>query len=270
MDKVIIIGIYDFLGFHLCLEFLEQGLEVIGIETETDESDMFIEEKKLLIGRNSNLTIMDWPLLLKEKELGYTPMIIDYYSNYVMEQEGKLLSALEHYSTGLEVARMAVLLPLQLYGKEGETKPRFLQTIEKDGKIQSSFFYLPSVYGPWQPSVFALQQSLNGAKEITVSQREWTEDAIFIGDAVAVIARTMENWEKENKKYIIRSMFEDHWQQIIGRDPMPQSEKAPLFVAEKDCHIIHAGKTEPSVGVKKQQEHLSALLRKNDHDFLQG
>ena len=35
MDKVIIVGTYEFIGFQLCLSLLEQGIEVIGIHLNT-------------------------------------------------------------------------------------------------------------------------------------------------------------------------------------------------------------------------------------------
>ena len=46
MDKAIIIGVYEYLGFHLCLKFLEQGIEVTGVDTEMDDSDLFIAGKE--------------------------------------------------------------------------------------------------------------------------------------------------------------------------------------------------------------------------------
>ncbi len=35
MDKVIVVGTYEFIGFELCLRLLEQGIEVIGIHLES-------------------------------------------------------------------------------------------------------------------------------------------------------------------------------------------------------------------------------------------
>ena len=59
MDKVIIVGTYEFIGFQLCLSLLEQGREVIGIHLNTNSKDPFLEEKRFEIGRNSNFTEQD-------------------------------------------------------------------------------------------------------------------------------------------------------------------------------------------------------------------
>ncbi len=259
MDKAIIIGIYEYLGFHLCLKFLEQGIEVIGVDTEIDESDLFIEEKKLSIGRNSNFTERDLSALKLENGLVNTHIFIDYYSSYVRGEEANLVSAIENQVAGVEMTSLVMLLPIQMCGERVERRFPFLQSIEKDRKIKSSFFYLPSIYGPWQPLIFALQQSLyEPNKDLLISEREWTEDAVYIEDAITAICTNLE--KKGRNRYVVRSMLKDNWRKLMGPDKIDKSKISSKFPAENDFLILQAGETEPKEGTRKQKEHLFNLL----------
>ena len=59
MDKAIIVGVYEFIGFHLCEALLQEGIEVYGVNLPIDTSDHVVDEKRLLIGRNSNFQEKD-------------------------------------------------------------------------------------------------------------------------------------------------------------------------------------------------------------------
>ena len=54
MDKAIIVGVYEFIGFHLCEALLQEGIEVYGVDLPIDTSDHVVNEKRILIGINSN------------------------------------------------------------------------------------------------------------------------------------------------------------------------------------------------------------------------
>ena len=97
MDKVIIVGTYEFIGFQLCLTLLEQGREVIGIHLNTTSQDPFLEEKRFEIGRNSNFTEKDETYFDSFEPLS-DPMIlfIDYYSYYFKREEKKLSSVINY------------------------------------------------------------------------------------------------------------------------------------------------------------------------------
>ncbi|MBB6443539.1 hypothetical protein [Bacillus benzoevorans] len=258
MDKAIIIGVYDYIGFHLCLTFLEQGLEVTGVHFGTDDTDIFFAEKSLLIGRNSNFTEMDLAALAVEERLESTYMFIDYYSSYYSKQEMKLISALEKQFAGIKLTSMVSLLPIQMGGERMEKRQTFLQS--DDRECRSSFFYLPAIYGPWQPLSFALQQSLYAPeKELVVSEREWTEDAVYIDDAIEVIER---HFEKPGiNKYVVRSNIHHNWQKVTGVEQvMPMVN--PLTKAEEDIIVLNVGGMDPEKGISKQREHLFRLLGK--------
>ena len=72
MNEIEIIGINNFIGFHLAKHFLEQGMEVIGYTLPLENDDFQL--KKLELGRNANLTIKELnEATLKKK------VIIDLY-----------------------------------------------------------------------------------------------------------------------------------------------------------------------------------------------
>lgn len=53
MDRAVIIGIYESLGFHFCTSLLEEGYEVTGIHYRNMDEEL-VEQKRMEIGRNAN------------------------------------------------------------------------------------------------------------------------------------------------------------------------------------------------------------------------
>lgn len=184
MDKAIIVGVFQFLGFRLCLSFLEQGVEVTGINRGLDEEDIFSEEKRLLIGRNSNFA----EKALTELSLGdcseQTYVFIDNYSGYMKENE--MIEIVREALARTELAACVILVPLQQYGERMEELITLLPAHDRE-RI-ASIIYLPIVYGPWQPLEYSLPQSLyEPDKPIVVNEKEQTESAVYIDDAIDVI-----------------------------------------------------------------------------------
>jgi hypothetical protein len=144
MDKAIIFGIYEFLGFQLCLDLLEKGIEVKGIDFEMNRTDPFIEEKKMLIGRNGNFqeeSLNDFILTDKQND---TFIFIDYYSYYIKQAEKELLSAISSVCLDGN-AQFVFLFPIQLSSEMQEKKKPFLPKNIIDN--YSISFYLPTIYG---------------------------------------------------------------------------------------------------------------------------
>lgn len=263
MDKAIIIGVYDYIGFHLCLKFLEQGVEVTGVHFATDETDLFLSEKNLLVGRNSNFIEMDIADLATEERLEDAYMFIDYYSSYFQKREKKLISALEKQLLDIKLTSIVSLLPIQMCGERIEHRQTFLPFHDREN--MSSFFYLPAIYGPWQPLLFALQQSLYAPnKKIVVSEREWTEDAVYVEDAIDAICS---HFEKTGiNRYILRSTIKNHWQKLFGAEERIETTKevkCSFPESETEFIILKAGQTEPEEGIAKQKEHLFRFLGEN-------
>ncbi|MEK1831512.1 NAD-dependent epimerase/dehydratase family protein [Priestia megaterium] len=55
MGNVVVIGANRFIGFHLCMAFLDEGIEVKGYtHSAHKEEDDLQEEMKFFLGRNAN------------------------------------------------------------------------------------------------------------------------------------------------------------------------------------------------------------------------
>lgn len=54
MDRAVILGTFEFIGFSLCKNLLDQGCEIDGIHFDKEQDDALIHEKRLTIGRNAN------------------------------------------------------------------------------------------------------------------------------------------------------------------------------------------------------------------------
>ena len=87
MDKAIIVGVYEFIGFHLCETLLQEGMEVYGVDLPIDTSDHVVDEKRLLIGRNSNFQEKDESFFSSfDFSQEDTFIFLDYYSFYMKRQ----------------------------------------------------------------------------------------------------------------------------------------------------------------------------------------
>lgn len=157
MDKAVIIGVFEGLGFLFCKRILEEGIEVEGIHLNVAENDSEIEEKRLQIGRNANFT--EWESrnfdfkLLERKGI---VVFVDLYSLFMKECEMKLLESedlrkiLNQFQS--EAGKMVLLLPISLLSKSGSihSDPKWRGIIDlKKQKHTSSiqFFYLPPIWG---------------------------------------------------------------------------------------------------------------------------
>jgi hypothetical protein len=249
MDKAMIIGIYEFIGFHLGQYLLEQGIEVIGIHIPTDDRDPFLEEKRLFIGRNANFTEEDAKALsIVTSGLTTDVTVIDYYSFYMKRQEEELISAIEESIWPKENDSVIFLMPVQLYEDEGMFN-------------HSVAFYLPTIYGPWQPANFLFHQALFDPKStIEIDEREWTEDALYIDDAVKMIVG---NVQPQQRHILLKSNIKDHWRMIMmmvmKHNPLqPSNQPFPL---EKNLTVLKVDGIDPREGIERQKSHMDQLSR---------
>ena len=265
MDKVIIVGTYEFIGFQLCLALLEQGREVIGIHLNTTSQDPFLEEKRFEIGRNSNFTEKDETYFESFDPLSDSMILfIDYYSYFFKREEKKLSFILSSKFLKNDSFHFNLTLPMQLIHEKVLIELPLFQKSD-----MSSIFYLPTVYGPWQPMNYVFQQAINNPNgPISLDEREWTEDALYIDDVMDIILKELEG--KKKKVYLLKSKIEDHWKKVsnilIGESPIePTRHKLKPF--SQDITVIDVGATEPQDGIENQKRHLSRLKKIWEYKF---
>ncbi|PFO06200.1 hypothetical protein COJ85_07625 [Bacillus sp. AFS076308] len=221
MDKAIIFGIYNFVSFHMGRTLLNKGLEVIGLHIGEAPS---LEEKRLEVGRNANFKEISLSQLdaYREDDTAKTTLIISLYDVYMLNTETILqkqtVTSLEQYiEKNKNLTDIIFILPIQLLiSNEALALRTFIEHVIAWPK-KNRFYYLPAIYGPWQPSVFTFQQALMAKRDdsvIRASKREWTGDILFVDDAVEAILASIENSDAvDNMNFLIESGKENYWLQ---------------------------------------------------------
>ncbi|MHC0036708.1 hypothetical protein [Pseudoneobacillus sp. C159] len=268
MDKVVIFGIYHFLGFNLCQEFLEAGIEVQGYRWSEDCIEEHLEEKRLLIGRNANFTEKRLDDFVEEIE---TSMIVSYYDLYYSKKVNPIslfeqYTALNNRNHHLAKKHIVFLLPIVFVNRMPESLNKHFTDLEQN-HVRFQIIYLPTVFGPWQPSAFLFQKYLQANEtkmEIELDERELTVDAIYIHDLTKEMAKIMN--DHENSQYIIQSTKPNQWyacarylnlERFISN--IPEQNKPKIDERIKLISINESIKIED--GLNKQKVHLKRLLR---------
>jgi hypothetical protein len=221
MDKVVILGVYNFVGFQMCKSLLDNGIEVSGVSIGDMERTSYHDEKRLEVGRNANFSEYTLTNLVNE---GVDPttkrtVILSLYDFYMLGQERTLLNddinekIIGYMSRFHSQPDTAVILPIQLLQSDYHLPLDGLTAKLKEQAGTYQEIYLPTIYGPWQPSVFLFQQailsSINKGK-ISGPQREWLGDALFVEDAVETMIDILETGKPG--EFLLESGKDNYWQ----------------------------------------------------------
>lgn len=268
MDKAVIIGVYEFLGFHFCQKLLNKGMEVKGLHLEKKGKSIFLEEKRMEIGRNANFSEYSYDeYLWKEDDLEELLIIMDYYDLFMARREKELftLFPLKNLFAHLKSSqiRFILLFPIQfIYGNKFEKQrlqaERLLQKIGR-GKGTVSVFYLPSVFGPWQSEEFTFQKYLLGEndpmQDTVFNDREWTGDAVYVEEVVRTVLQTCSE-QTDMEEYILVSGEEDSWNKCARLLSLPLQQKVREFPRIRQVQML----------ILDQQISIeSALMRQQRH-----
>ncbi|MDZ5470331.1 hypothetical protein SM124_01085 [Bacillus sp. 31A1R] len=260
MDKAVIIRPFGFLGFHLCMKLLDEGIEVVGIHIGgSSHSSSSFEEKRMEIGRNANFIETDY----LSEELEHTSVIfIDAYDLYFRGNKQEILiytniiKSIQKKTTG----KIIFLLPNQilLENNEVHNKHRHMLTTNSIQEI-----YLPTVFGPWQPEEFTFQHflvsKLKGNSEWTVNKTEDTEDAIFVRDVVEAIFELITN---SDEKIVIKHQEKNSWYECAQYLKIPTNQgNNKKLVSEGNIKIkrIQPGITAEE-GLEEQKRQIKHLI----------
>ena len=218
LDKACIFGVYEFIGFHLCKRFLENGFSVEGIHLDT-ERELFLEEKRLEVGRNANFNEKSFPLSGQNVETDVTIIpIYDWFMTYTNSKLNykKLFPKIVQYLKNAPKTNFVYLLPIQLLtdwqdGEVEEIRNFIDQTKNMEQCIQ--YFYLPTIFGPWQPDSFLFQRELLhqiNNDNVQIEAREWPFDAIYIEDLLTSLIERIESGESGS--FLIESGIPKSWE----------------------------------------------------------
>jgi hypothetical protein len=219
VDKVRIFGVFEFVSFHLCKRCLESGLCVEGIHFSA-ERNLLLDEKRLEIGRNANFEEKIFSEIQSAKS-DQEVQIISLYDWYMNDHESKF-SYEQQIIKSIEgnegKSQLVLVLPIQLLtdfrdhaGMEVISK--FINQIKGMCECVQSF-YLPTIFGPWQPSSFLFQREMeSNFQPITedFELREWPYDAIYVDDVLNPMIETIESGKAGS--FLLESGIPNSWQQ---------------------------------------------------------
>jgi hypothetical protein len=221
MDKAILFGIFDFVNFHICKNLLNEGVEVKGISLEDKDNIPFLDEKRLEVGRNANFleqSFCEWESL-QEEDTNNTIFILSIYDLFMSKKEQILREPtvtkpmIQYLEDNKYELQIVIILPIQMLTStfDGKEIKDFLNSIKGLGK-NTQLFYLPAIYGPWQTSAFLFQKVLVSKYQqtnLTNEDREWTNDILFINDAIESILDIIETGKTGS--YMLESGRKDQW-----------------------------------------------------------
>lgn len=281
MDKAVIYGALEFVGFHVCNRLLEKGYCVKGIHFHTNAND-YLDEKRLEVGRNANfeeVSIQDSRTLIDACDR-QAVIIFSLYDLFVTNNESiltnKTVSKVIFQLLNERKERqdkIVYLLPIQLLANSGspegtaELEDFIIQA--KQINEQGQFFYLPTIFGPWQPSAFLFQRTISNAiqgDKAEFHSREWGLDAIFIKDALEPLINTIET--KKGGEFLLESGISDSWNQCadilkIEQKYREDSGNQRIAADEQITRLTLTKVTPYQESLQLQKKHLSQILRLN-------
>ncbi len=221
MDHVIVFAARQFLGFELCKQLLDKGYEVTAID-HCEWQQTAHEEKWLSIGRNANLQYFE---MGKQPELKVenTIAIIPIYDYFINENDKIIKKYLRHYGAFFQnkkIEKICTLEPLHFFEKnyvEGKGAESIkIRQLLLDNEQKRTHYYLPTIFGPWQPDSLLFQQIISQNKKKLADQvfLDHTDDAIFIETAIQSIITHMESNELV-KEIVLTSDKNDVWRKHV-------------------------------------------------------
>lgn len=274
MDKAVIVGVFEFLGFHFCQNLLNKGLEVDGLHVGGNEEGFFLEEKRMEIGRNANFkeyVFQDYQWS-KENRVE-TVIIVDYYDLFMRKKEGDFfaLQPIKALLSYLKNSKDMVifLLPVRLLSEKGFEKERIkverLLGLLKRGSGSIKKFYLPTVFGPWQSEEFSFQQHFlrgEGNNRIKVDERECLADAIFVEETLQTI---LHYCRTEDDDFLLTSGKKNQWETCANYLSLPIAEgtKEKLKCKTPKLTIPVKKNTPIEMALSQQQHHTDRLKSLN-------
>ncbi|MCK0472656.1 NAD(P)-dependent oxidoreductase [Halalkalibacter sp. APA_J-10(15)] len=294
MGRALVTGGLGFIGFHLCERLLNEGYEVILVDSMRDDIDVEKEEKWMRIGRNASLTFhnemienMDLKKMMKKVDIVFHLAALTHADSKwprlteVIEKNVTVTERLIHASTS--ETRFVYASTVEVYGERpgkitektstnptspyGITKLASERLIMRECKkkgIPYYIFRLPTVYGPWQRSDMMFQQLLLGNENANVDRS--TADLLYVEDCVdgLLLAATT---KKHNEVYHLSTGRIGEWFSgltLINKDHPKLAHKRPTVHVSNHKATDDLGyqvKTSLQEGIAKQKQHVEQWQR---------
>ncbi|WP_018665220.1 hypothetical protein [Heyndrickxia acidiproducens] len=205
MNQALVIGAHQFAGFELCKALLNQGCSVVAVDEETEEI-MVHTEKWMEVGRNANLVYQQAALFTDREAFTCFLPVYDYYIQRDKEKLERMASFLNQIAG--QVEKHILIFPAHiLTDQERESWIPPLQFKES----LCFEFYVPTLYGPYQPRQLAFHQIISGSTRPDLTYED--RDALFISDAAEAVVQTVEKGQTGGK-YFLQSREGNTWEEI--------------------------------------------------------
>ncbi|WP_400246507.1 hypothetical protein AB3U99_06545 [Niallia sp. JL1B1071] len=257
MKNAVVVGAYQFLGFHICGALLEEGEEIIGVSfPNINIGD--IEDKRMEIGRNANFSEKSWNQLgsiLQDPNIDYL-----FFDLYTIEGLQSLYSTIKSRifdCSNKELPinkRLVFLVNIMAVEKDREL---FSSMKEDLGDYTIQMIHMPTLYGPWQPSDFLFQQLVEGKEQeaVRIGLRECPTDAIFIEDAVLEVVKQTK--KGQNNDILLKSNVTNHWQRCLEhlKWNVPENVREYIEYSKGLEEVMVINKCSISENLDKQKKH---------------
>ncbi|TRZ35789.1 hypothetical protein CEQ21_09145 [Niallia circulans] len=250
MENAVIVGTYQFIGFHLCHSLLEEGEAVYGVSYPNVEIKD-IEDKRLEIGRNANYQEISW----ENKTAFESGKII--YDCYDLSKSKQIVERIKsdvlQYNVQELIRHNQELIFLGNILEFEEHEKNLYSLLEQQG-LPYRAIYFPTLFGPWQPDEFLFAQLLEGNEEIIISEQEYREDAIFIADAVLSVKELLV--KKSGKYTFLRSGLQNQWQQC-QKEIRELTVDIPSYTIPPKLHTYSVASTNSNAeNLEMQRRHI--------------
>ncbi|MFT8319833.1 MAG: hypothetical protein ABF649_02900 [Bacillus sp. (in: firmicutes)] len=256
MEKAVIVGPYHFIGIHLCSALLEKGIDIMGISYPQVQINK-LEDKKMVFGRNANFMEKDWGYLV------CADVEVIIFDLYTLDRKNELvLTLLSAYKEAALIKEMTkkkivIICPITIEKKIMEESISLFELHQQAYQI----IYLPTIYGPWQPEIFLFQQILaDKRKTIKKHEMEYTEDAIYIDDAITEIVNQIV--QGKEREVVLKSNVENHWNKCKNSLDWKQDTKETSICCFSDSvsTIIVKNKNNISENLEIQRKHIMMYI----------
>lgn len=270
MEKVIVTGVLQLIGFHLCNRLLNEGFHVVGIDTCTN-NEKIKAEMLLSFGRNANFEFVNESL----SNVNYENHIHEVKTFFHLREDpttelefNKIIAICEKlnvpivFISSLEVygnnqtlyTESSKLNPSTPLGKRKKQEEQLLLEKVCAGKNKCLIFRIPSVYGPWQSKNDCLHKHLNvhiknnsHVSELKINHN-FSKKYIYVDDVVEAIMLGF----KENFTTAIYNLSVN--EEKYSNDKIKE-------------HLAFLPRYSFEDGLEKQKQHLLKILEVNPTIF---
>jgi nucleoside-diphosphate-sugar epimerase len=248
LDQFIVIGVYQFIGFHLAKDLLDRGEVVNGCDWECDE------DKDLEIGRNANFSFIQPAELTASSVTDQTTIYISWY-DLQRRNRASYEWLVDVLSKWAKLEKQPNVLIFQSLAAGEQDQFPFGKTL-----------YLPTIYGPWQHESMVFEAKIRNKPSADIQfalEKEYKLDAIYISDLIGSLEKV---WTMSEQKVGIKSKKNNQWIQCAERLFQPNDSRLlewkapPESKIEAEIYVVK-NQVSPQVGIAKQQEHYERMQR---------